>query len=103
MSDLAAMAQKAEIEEILREFGLDIKVTHVNIMHWDDRRKHFAGIYQGNRLGFYWIADRNNLYDWHKEGLGSIRHEGLGLYGHYPVEKSWGNMVYVGRGEKDAD
>lgn len=73
MSDLVAMAQKAEIEGILREFGLDIEVTHVNIMYWDDRRKHFAGIYQGNRLGFHWVAGRNSLYDWHKEGLGSIR------------------------------
>ena len=94
--DLLIAVQLEEIKDILKRFGLDIKITHVNKAYCDDHMKHFYGIYEGKHLEFNFFTGGKIVYmDWYVEGLGSIRKENI-HFNKTGVMESHGNMVYVG-------
>ena len=84
----------AQIREILQQFGLRIKVTHVNKMYCNEESKHFFGEYEGLRCGFTWFKTRCAYPDLQKEGVGHIRQNELG-YHWLTLQGDYGNMVAV--------
>ncbi len=96
MSDLTAIIHLEEIKDILRQFGLDIKVTHVNKMYCDDERKHFFGMHEGEHCDINFFRGGKCAHmNWYIEGFGSIRKEHIS-FNRAGVMESHGNMVYVG-------
>jgi hypothetical protein len=95
MNDLAIMAHVNEqlplIKEILKRFGLDIQVTHINQRYCGEKWKSFFGVYQGKHYQFDWFASICAYPTW-VNGNESIRRNLR--YGFQ--QESWGNMIYVG-------